>query len=515
MLDYLFGAASFLPHGFCLLWRPDLVALHVISDVLIGLAYLSIPVAIMAYLRQKPDFEYRWVARLFAAFIMWCGVTHLMGAVMLWWPAYGLEGIIKAITALVSVTTAVLLWPLLPKIVAIPSPRQLEEANRRLEGEIAERRTAESALRQVRDELERRVAERTAELARSEERARLAAEAGNIGIWDWDLTTDTVQQSPHCKAILSMEDDPSIHAFFNRIHPADRNRAERDLDNALEEGSLWTELRILGPEGDVRWLDVRGTASMKEVDGGPTPVRFLGTLIDITDRVQAAEALRESLAEKETLLREIHHRVKNNLQSLLALLQMEKRTLKAPDLAARLDAMRSRIEVMAGVHENLYTSASLSLVSMGPQIEKLCEGTRLISPSPESIQIDVEADDLTCSIETAVPLGLMANEIVSNAVKHAFPDGQRGYVRVSLHRRGDAVVLTVQDNGVGDPGQNGNGIGKKLINALARQLGADVETSVGSGTSVRVTIPAMAFLTNHTVPSALGPSPSTRASATA
>ena len=516
MLDYLFGAASFLPHGFCLLWRPDLVALHVISDVLIGLAYFSIPVAIMAYLRKRPDFEYRWVARLFAAFIIWCGTTHFMGAVMLWWPAYGLDGMIKAVTAAVSITTAVLLWPLLPKIVAIPSPRQLEEANRRLEGEIAERRAAEAALRQARDELERRVIKRTVELARSEERTRLAAEAGNIGLWDWDLTTDAVERSLQCKAILGSLDDPSVHAFFDRIHPGDRDKAEQELNNALDRGTLQTELRILGAEDDVRWLDIRGTVVTEVVDGEPKPTRFLGTLIDITERVHAAEALRASLAEKETLLREIHHRVKNNLQSLLALLQMEKRTLKAPNLAARLDAMRSRIEVMAGIHENLYSSATLSQVSMGPQIAKLCEGIREMSPSPEHIQIAVDADDLPCSIETAVPFGLMVNEIVSNAVKHAFPEGQQGYVRVSLHRRGDAVVLTVQDNGVGDPGHGGNGIGKMLIKALARQLGGDVETSTDAGTTVRVAVPAKAFLTDQeTLPIAPAPSPSTAAPATA
>src|SRR3954465_6417713 len=160
MLNYFLETASFLPHGFCLLWRPDLVALHVVSDLSIGLAYFSIPLAILAFLRRRPDFEYRWVAYLFAAFIMLCGTTHFAGVAMLWQPYYGLDGMIKLVTGVVSVTTAALLWPLLPKIVALPSPRLLQETNHRLEAEIRERWATEGQLRQARDDLERQVAER-------------------------------------------------------------------------------------------------------------------------------------------------------------------------------------------------------------------------------------------------------------------------------------------------------------------------------------------------------------------
>ena len=160
MLNYLLETAAFLPHGFCLLWRPDLVALHVVSDLSIGLAYFSIPLAILAFLRRRPDFEYRWVAYLFAAFIVLCGTTHFADVAMLWRPYYGLQGMIKLVTAVVSVTTAALLWPLLPRIVALPSPRLLQETNHRLEAEIRERWAAEGQLRQARDDLERQVAER-------------------------------------------------------------------------------------------------------------------------------------------------------------------------------------------------------------------------------------------------------------------------------------------------------------------------------------------------------------------
>lgn len=125
MLDYLtrlFAERGIAPHGYCLFWDPALIWTHVISDALIELAYFSIPLVLGRFLAQRRDVEFGWVVWLFAAFIMACGVTHFMSIVVLWIPAYGIEGLIKLATAVVSVATAIVLWPLLPKAVALPSP---------------------------------------------------------------------------------------------------------------------------------------------------------------------------------------------------------------------------------------------------------------------------------------------------------------------------------------------------------------------------------------------------------
>jgi two-component sensor histidine kinase/PAS domain-containing protein len=503
MLDYLFGAASFLPHGFCLLWRPDLVALHVVSDLAIGLAYFSIPVAIVAYLRRKPDFEYRGTAGLFATFIVLCGFTHIMGLATLWWPAYGLDGMLKAVTAVVSVVTAISLWPLLPKIIEIPSPWMLQKTNARLEQEIAERLAAEAALRQMHAELERRVLERTAELARSEERARLAAEAGNVGLWDWDLTTDAIQRSPETKAVLAMEGDPPAQTFLDRIHPEDREQVQSILETALVEGTLRAEIRLIHPGGGVRWADIRGTVFKNMIEGEIRPVRFLGTLMDITDRMEATEAIRRSLREKETLITEIHHRVKNNLQSLLALVQMEGRKLQDPALLARLGAIRDRIKVMARIHQSLYASGVLSAVNFGSQLAELCRDLQTFLPEGQ-VEISVGVEELYCSLDTAVPLGLLANEVVSNAVRHAFPNGRPGRIGISLRQVDDLVVLVIADDGIGQAGSATSGTGMDLVRALARQLGASVSSVAGAGTTVIVSLPAAVFANS---PNDLPPSP--------
>jgi signal transduction histidine kinase len=156
-------SAPLAPHGQCLLWRPDLVLLHVISDFTIAIAYFSIPVVLVYFVRRRPDVGFGWVFWCFAAFILACGTTHAMGIWTIWNPDYAGEGLIKAATAAASIATAGALWPLLPQALALRSPAQLriingelaarvserDEALRRLEAESQERLETERMLRQA------------------------------------------------------------------------------------------------------------------------------------------------------------------------------------------------------------------------------------------------------------------------------------------------------------------------------------------------------------------------------
>lgn len=127
------GLSQFLPHGVCLLWDPVLLLLHVVSDALIALAYYSIPVALLFFVRKRKDLAFSWIFVLFAIFIVACGTTHVLGILMIWRPAYWLDGMVKALTAVASVVTGILLWPLIPKALALPSPAQLRAAYNELE----------------------------------------------------------------------------------------------------------------------------------------------------------------------------------------------------------------------------------------------------------------------------------------------------------------------------------------------------------------------------------------------
>jgi len=139
IIEYLFGAASFVPHGYCLLWRPDLVAIHAVSDFLIALSYFLIPFGIWYFARRRDDLVFKPVFFLFAAFILFCGITHLIALTTLWFPIYGAQGLVKAATAAISLASAYALWPTIPKALAIPGLSNLRKANEEMAEVVSER----------------------------------------------------------------------------------------------------------------------------------------------------------------------------------------------------------------------------------------------------------------------------------------------------------------------------------------------------------------------------------------
>ena len=167
-------ASDFMGHGYCYLWRPEIVWLHVGSDALITFAYYSIPVTLVYFVRKRPDLPFHWMFIMFGAFILGCGTTHMMEVWTIWHGTYRLAGIIKLITAGLSVGTALALVPLIPKALALPSPSRLAAANRELEKEMRGRERAEEDQRRSFQQL-RALAARM-QTAREEERARVARE---------------------------------------------------------------------------------------------------------------------------------------------------------------------------------------------------------------------------------------------------------------------------------------------------------------------------------------------------
>jgi signal transduction histidine kinase/DNA-binding response OmpR family regulator len=168
-----FDVSSFLPHGSCYLWQTNLIILHLVADSLIAIAYFSIPATLIYFVRKQQDMYFQRVFVLFSAFIIACGTTHLIEVVTLWYPVYWIAGIVKALTALISVYTALEMLTLMPQALALPNPTALVSANQKLEQEIQERKATEVALIQSKEEirnlvgdLEVRVAERTSALTK-------------------------------------------------------------------------------------------------------------------------------------------------------------------------------------------------------------------------------------------------------------------------------------------------------------------------------------------------------------
>jgi two-component sensor histidine kinase len=192
--------------------------------------------------------------------------------------------------------------------------------------------------------------------------------------------------------------------------------------------------------------------------------------------------LEDAVEEKTTLLREIHHRVKNNLQLIVSLLRMDLR--RAEDgrdgpAAARFERAIARVHAIGLVHEQLYGAPNLARVDVARHLQRLAAHAAEVGRLPgRDAAVEVEADPVRCSVETAIPLGLIANELIANSLKHAFHGRDGGRIVVSLRRTGGegGVRLTVADDGTGPGPAHGDdggrdGVGRKLVAALARQLG--------------------------------------------
>ena len=225
----------------------------------------------------------------------------------------------------------------------------------------------------------------------------------------------------------------------------------------------------------------------------------LSITLDITARKQAEEALRASLQEKEALLKEVHHRVKNNLQVVTSLLRLESGRSAQPDTKSVLGDMQGRIRSMALLHESLYRAGTFAAVDLGTYLRQIAtQGFRTLVTTPGTIQLKLDLASLAVELDQAMPCGLLVNELVTNSLKHGFPGGRTGEVRVELLAidggpRG--VSLRVSDTGVGMPAdfeaKRDHSLGLQLVADLTRQLGGKLEIGAGepgAGTGASFTV---------------------------
>ena len=276
MPDYLirlFSSAGFMPHGMCYQWQPDILALHIISDSLIALAYFSIPPTLMYFVRRRQDLHFNWIFVCFAVFIVACGTTHLLEIWTIWEPVYWLSGAVKAVTALASVPTAILLVKLIPEALRWPSPAALQRANSKLELEITERKRAEADVRQANDLLEIRVVERTRELEVAYQSLRQAQEAS--------------MQQERLRALGRMASGIA-HDINNALTPATLYaQSLLDHDSSLNDEARNDLAVIQQAIGDVTQTvtRIKDFYRGRESNAASTPVdikHLLGDVVDLT-----------------------------------------------------------------------------------------------------------------------------------------------------------------------------------------------------------------------------------------
>jgi len=598
------------------------------------------------FVHKRRDVPFDWMFLMFGTFIVACGTTHVMDVLTLWHPTYWLSGLIKAITAFVSVTTAIKLFPLIPQALALPSPAQLEAANYQLAAEITERKRTEEILRE------------------SEQRWQLALRGNNDGIWDWNVKTNEVFFSARWKEMLGYQEHEianQLKEIWRRIHPDDLNCVIKTVQNHFAKVTPFyaAEFRVLCKDGTYKWILDRGqalwdetgkvvrmvgshtditerkqaeatlsklltqletkveerTAELKKInaslqaeilkrqeietalreseerfrtafhqaavgiahvglDGrwllvnqrlcdivGYTPAElelrtfqeithpddleaalqyvhemligniqtyamekryfrkdgsivwinltvslthtvagepkyFIAVVEDISDRKHSQAQLQASLVEKEVLLKEIYHRVKNNLQVISSLLNLQSEYIKDKQDMEIFQQSQQRIASMALIHEKMYQSPDLARIDFGEYIQDLVASlfsSYEVKEGKISLNFNLDTHVLL-GLDLAIPCGLIIHELVSNSLKYGFPQGGEGEIYIDIRQNHQQqFIITVSDNGVGLPPnfnfKNTASLGWQLVDALTYQIAGDINIKSHPGVEFQIIFP--------------------------
>jgi PAS domain S-box-containing protein len=320
-------------------------------------------------------------------------------------------------------------------------------------------------------------------------------EATSDGLWDLDIASGEAYYNPAYFRILGYEPgdfEADGYSWQSLIHPDDVDRAISADRDCIEGKSdfIENEYRMKAKDGSWRWIYARGKSIARGPDG--RSLRIVGTHVDITGRKEAEERLRRSLAEKEVLLREVHHRVKNNLNVISSLLSLQSSVIESPEQAmASFQNSRNRIAAMALAHEELYKSSDYSHVDMSEYLGGLFDQLLVAYEAEGRIALSLDVGRIVLSVNAAIPCGLIINELVTNAFKYAYPDGRRGEVRVSLTDLGDGLLeLRASDDGIGLPADRAapgrSSLGLTLVRLLVEQLGGELSVDGGNGSDFRI-----------------------------
>ena len=275
------------------------------------------------------------------------------------------------------------------------------------------------------------------------------------------------------------------------IHPDDLGLVVASLEEHLQHRSPYdVEYRVRTRSGELRWIESRGQALW---NNSGEPYRMVGWIMDITERKHAEDKLRElntslerraaelqaSVKEKEAMLQEIHHRVKNNLQIISSLLSLQSGYILDPQVLVQFRESQGRIRSMALIHEKLYQSERLTKVDLADYMQSLVSILMRTYAANANVKLELRLRPASVSIDTAVPVGLMLNELVTNALKYAFPSERLGQLLVELDTDGQGqIILRVQDDGVGlKPDfqfEQASTLGLRLVRMFAKQLRANV-----------------------------------------
>lgn len=487
--------AGFEPHGHCFLWDKTLLWLYVSSDSVIALSYYMIPVALVNFVRKRHDLAFNWMFLMFGAFIFACGTTHLMGIWTLWKPVYWLDGSIKALTAACSLATAVMLWPLIPKALALSSPHQMEELNRELQRQIAERDKAAEKLRES-EERFRLLVERIQDYA-----IYMLSPNGIVSSWN-----SGAQRIKHYQA----EEIIGKHfsCFFT---PEDigAGKPKRSLEIAAANGKYEEEGVRVRKDGSRFWAHVLVSGLH---DGSGKLYGFAKVVRDITERKEAEQRLRESerLATLGTTAAVFAHEIGNPLNGLYTSLQIVTEIINAseqhdPVLSETIQMANQEILRLNSLLKDYGSFAKpYSLKIQLADLRQIVE--EVLAPASKhyencGIALELEfGDNLPLFAVDPEKIKQVILNLCKNAVE-AMPAG--GTLKCKAYRTNASVILEVSDTGEGIPEgldafqlfkttkPHGTGLGLPIVRQIVSEHHGTMDyiSESGKGTTFRVSLP--------------------------
>ncbi|MBF0329623.1 MAG: PAS domain-containing protein [Nitrospirae bacterium] len=512
---------EYMAHGFCFLWEKPLVWLHVISDAITGTSYYAITFALLYFVYKRRDLPFIKIFVLFGLFILACGTTHLFAIYTIYVPEYWLEGIVKGVTAFVSLLSAIIFIPLIPKAIALPSlTKALEEIkglNCKLQKQLEEQKQAEENLRSL------------------TQRLKLATDSAKLGVWDWNLTDNTMFWDDRMLELygLTLETFPGgIEAWQNGLHPEDREKTIKECEAALRGEKEWnTDFRVLHPNGTVKQIKANGLV-IRDSEG--KPIRMLGINFDITDHRKLEDQLRQSqkMEAVGVLAGGVAHDFNNILQGIIGYGSMIKKKTGEALTKDFIDEILALSEKAANLTRGLlaYSRKQVLIVKPADINQVLLDTEKLIVRLiGEDIRVKTKTTKtpLVCMIDSSQIQQVLINLAVNarDAMKTggelyletgSIEIGENEVKKHSYEKTGRYAVISTTDTGEGIDKQDlkhifepfyttkevgkGSGLGLSMAYGIVKQHEGfiNVYSEKGIGTTFKIYLPL--HLSTHSEP---------------
>lgn len=498
MFDYFrkLFEVDFMPHGHCYFWEPGILWSHAISDSIIAMAYMTIPVSLIYIFRRRRDFKYVWMAVIFAIFIFGCGLTHVFDVINIWRPYYRIDSVIRVITATASIGAAVVLVKVTPKITRIPTEAQWVRVNEELRQQLQELQEKDRIIDAIRlfEEL---------------------AEAAPQIMWvnDRNGTLTYINKKWHEYSgsdAATMDQGESLYYWKNFIHPAEYDAIYALWKEALETGQKHeAEFRIRNRDGEYRWFLSR---SLPVTDRTGAVGRWFGTLTDIHEQKKQNEILQKTNSDLDNFVYAASHDLRapiTNMAGVLAILNEELKIKQDEYLRKYLQMLTRSVDKLNNV------------------IDDLTEVSRLekdIHDTAENLRIDQSLDELESELQQQIQnssatiirkldaptvyfskknLRSILYNLITNSIKYCSPE-RSPVITINTYETNDYFVMEVQDNGRGfDPKKKGiifelftrlhsdpegSGVGLFIVKRIVDNAGGkiEVESIPGTGSKFRI-----------------------------